>query len=64
MKKGKVKWFNPSKGFGFIEQDEGGDIFVHMNEVKGGTLYEGDFVEFTVGEGRKGPCAKEVAVCN
>jgi CspA family cold shock protein len=64
MKKGKVKWFNPSKGFGFIEQDEGGDIFVHVNEVKGGTLYEGDLVEFLVGEGRKGPCAKEVSVTN
>lgn len=63
MSKGKVKWFNTEKGFGFIEQEEGGDLFVHINEVKDGELVEGDVVEFTVGEGRKGPCATEVKVC-
>lgn len=64
MSKGKVKWFNPDKGFGFIEQENGEDIFVHINEVKSQTLHEGDTVEFTVGEGRKGPCAMEVTVCS
>ncbi len=63
MSKGKVKWFNAEKGFGFIEQEEGGDLFVHINEVKGSDLKEGDKVEFEVGEGRKGPCATDVHVC-
>ena len=63
MSKGKVKWFNDEKGFGFIEQEDGADLFVHKNEVKGGYLQEGDTVEFTIGEGRKGPCALEVSVC-
>ncbi len=63
MSKGKVKWFNDEKGFGFIEQENGEDLFVHKNEVKSGHLKEGDTVEFTVGEGRKGPCSTEVTVC-
>jgi CspA family cold shock protein len=63
MKKGKVKWFNESKGFGFIEQENGKDLFVHINEVQGTTPSEGDSVEFVVGESPKGPCAKEVKVC-
>ena len=57
--KGKVKWFNETKGFGFIEQESGKDMFVHKNDVTG-SIDEGDEVEFEVGEGRKGPCAINV----
>jgi CspA family cold shock protein len=61
MATGTVKWFNTSKGFGFIAPDDGGeDLFVHHSEVKGSGLNEGQKVEFTVGEGRKGPCATRV----
>lgn len=56
---GKVKWFNPTKGFGFIERDGGDDLFVHTSEVKG-QINEGDNVEFELGEGQKGPCATGV----
>ncbi|MCI5064733.1 cold-shock protein [bacterium] len=62
-KKGTVKWFNPEKGFGFIEQENGEDLFVHKNEVQGGYLQEGDKVEFSIGQGHKGPCATEVSTC-
>ena len=66
--KGTVKWFNADKGFGFITPDEGDkDLFVHFSEIKndGGyaTLNDRDKVEFEIGEGQKGPCAKEVVVC-
>ena len=60
MAKGRVKWFNEEKGYGFIEQDSGEDLFVHHSEVKTGNLKEGQPVEFEVGQGRKGPCAVNV----
>ena len=60
MATGKVKWFDEQKGFGFIEQDNGEDLFVHHSEVRGPSLKEGEEVEFEIGEGRKGPCAVSV----
>jgi CspA family cold shock protein len=61
MAKGTIKWFNEDKGFGFIEQAEGGnDLFVHHSETDGYALNEGDKVEYEIGEGRKGPCAVSV----
>ena len=60
---GTVKWFNPNKGFGFIEQDTGEDLFVHQSEIRlAGFRYLnlGDRVEFEVGHGKKGPVALKV----
>ena len=62
MKKGKVKWFNDQKGFGFIEQEDGEDLFVHKNEVRNQYLQEGDTVTYEIAEGKKGPCAVNVVV--
>ena len=59
MPTGTVKWFNRIKGFGFIEQEEGDDLFVHKSQVAG-ELNEGDSVEFEIGEGPKGPNAINV----
>ena len=60
---GTVKWFNPNKGFGFIEQDTGDDLFVHQSEIQQAGfrhLNLGDRVEFEVGPGKKGPVALKV----
>ncbi len=63
MAVGKVKWFNESKGYGFIEAENGTDLFVHFSEIQGDgfkTLAEGQSVEFEEGVGQKGPCATKV----
>ena len=63
MLKGTVKWFNESKGFGFIEQEEGKDVFVHYSAINGTgfkTLNEGDKVQFEIVDGPKGPAAANV----
>ena len=64
MSNGTVKWFNASKGFGFIMPEDGGDdLFVHHSEIMTqgyATLDEGQNVTYDVGEGRKGPCATSV----
>jgi CspA family cold shock protein len=60
---GKVKWFNESKGFGFIEQENGPDVFAHFSAIKGDgfrTLVEGQKVEFTITQGKKGPQAENI----
>jgi CspA family cold shock protein len=64
MANGVVKWFSDKKGYGFIEQEEGGDIFVHFSAVNMDgfrTLSEGDRVTFEVEEGDRGPAAKNVS---
>lgn len=63
MAQGTVKWFNDSKGFGFITQDGGADIFVHYSEIQDQgfkSLAEGQRVEFEVVDGKKGPAAGNV----
>jgi CspA family cold shock protein len=63
LAEGKVKWFNEKKGFGFIENDEGGDVFVHFSAIQGEgfkTLYEGQRIRFDIEQGKKGPAAVNV----
>ena len=63
MPQGSVKWFNDTKGFGFITQDDAGDVFVHQSEIQMDghrTLAEGERVEFEVTQGPKGPKAINV----
>lgn len=63
MEKGTVKWFNATKGFGFLSTENGDDVFVHYSAIQGEgfkTLDEGDSVEFEVVEGEKGPQATNV----
>jgi CspA family cold shock protein len=59
MSTGKVKWFNQVKGFGFIEQEDGDDLFVHKSQVTG-EIRDGDTVQFEIGEGPRGPNAVNV----
>ncbi len=67
MDTGIVKWFNSSKGYGFIAPDDGSDdLFIHHSEIKTegyASLDEGQKVEYEVGQGKKGPCATNVTPC-
>lgn len=66
MAEGKVKWFNESKGFGFIQNNDGGDVFVHFSAIQATgfkTLNEGQAVSFDVVQGPKGPSAENVKLC-
>ena len=64
MIEGRVKWFDEKRGYGFIEEEEGDDIFVHYTAIQGGfkTLYEGQRVSFDIENGQKGLAATNVKV--
>lgn len=65
MIKGTVKWFNESKGYGFLEQENGDDVFVHHSAINGNgfkSLQEGETVTFEIEQGQKGPAAANVTV--
>lgn len=62
---GTVKWFNDTKGFGFIAQDSGQDVFAHFSNISSSgfkSLSEGQRVQFTIGKGQKGPTAENIVV--
>jgi CspA family cold shock protein len=60
MPVGTVKWFNPNKGYSFIQPESGNDVFVHASAIQDGGSLEGQAVEFDITEGRKGPQAANV----
>ncbi|MEM7708550.1 MAG: cold-shock protein [Pseudomonadota bacterium] len=63
---GTVKWFNDAKGYGFIEQESGPDVFAHFKAIAGEghrSLIEGQRVQFTVTQGQKGPQAENISPC-
>jgi CspA family cold shock protein len=63
MPTGRVKWFNNAKGYGFIEREEGGDVFVHYSAIEGDgykSLTQGQTVQFEIADGQKGPQATNV----
>ena len=65
IRTGQVKWYNETKGFGFIEQSQGPDVFVHFSSIQSTgfkTLAEGQKVQFTVTQGQKGPQAENVTL--
>ncbi|CAM5215836.1 Putative cold-shock DNA-binding protein OS=Ureibacillus acetophenoni OX=614649 GN=SAMN05877842_106150 PE=4 SV=1 [Ureibacillus acetophenoni] len=65
MEHGKVKWFNSEKGFGFIERENGDDVFVHFSSIQGEgfkSLEEGQNVTFEIEDGQRGPQAKNVQI--
>jgi len=65
MANGTVKWFSEKKGYGFIEQEDGSDVFVHHSGINGNgfkSLYDGDQVTFDIEQGQKGPSAVNVNV--
>ena len=67
MADGVVKWFSEKKGYGFIQQDEGPDVFVHFSQIQGSgfkSLSEGERVSFDVEQGQKGPVAVNVTVAS
>ena len=62
MKKGTVKFYNTAKGFGFITEEDGNDLFFHVSDVLGVEPADGEKVGYVVGEGKKGPCANDIRV--